>query len=469
MKETTSIDEKQINAAPLKSFFVSMLTRDIDLEDSILDLLDNCVDGILRSRPNEGNQPYFGSKAEIRIEKDLFSISDNCGGIPWNLHKYAFRMGRDPERQSDAPGLVGYYGIGMKRAIFKMGRNCSISTKNFTHQYQVEITQEWLQDEYTWDLPVKNINWKGKDGTIIKITNLYPNISIQFEENSKKFIANLERIISTHYAIIIEKGFEIRINNQIVTPRTTKLVFDNHQLEQTGIRPYIFKTTTSDNVDVFLAVGFWRPPPSENEINDEKEGTKYSSMDAGWSIVCNDRVVVFCDRSELTGWGEAGVPRFHNQFIAISGVVEFRSKDPGKLPTKTTKRGLDSSSPIYLQVKNKMREGMKIFTDYTNKWKGREDESKKQILRGENLPLAEIRRKTEKLSMNITSRTVIPGEQYRPNLPKPDVPESTKRRISFLKEITKIKKVAIYFGDSSLDPSDVGEKCFDLVYEEANK
>jgi hypothetical protein len=467
MKETTPIDEKQINAAPLKSFFVSMLTRDIDLEDSILDLLDNCVDGILRSRPDEGNQPYYGYKAEIRLEKDLFLISDNCGGIPWNLHKYAFRMGRDPERQSDAPGLVGYYGIGMKRAIFKMGRNCSISTKNINHQYQVEITQDWLQDEYTWDLPVKNINWKGKDGTIIKITNLYSNISKQFEENSKKFTANLERIISTHYAIIIEKGFEIKINNQIVVPRTTKLVFDSHQLEQTGIRPFIFKTITSDNVDVFLAVGFWRPPPSENEINEEKESTKYSSMDAGWTIVCNDRVVVFCDRSELTGWGEAGVPRFHNQFIAISGVVEFRSKDPGKLPTKTTKRGLDSSAPIYLQVKNKMREGMKIFTDYTNKWKGREDESKKQISKGENLPLREIRQKSEKLSMNTTSRTVIPGEQYRPNLPKPELPESTARRISFVKENIKIKKVAAYFGDSSLDPSDVGEKCFDLVYQEA--
>jgi hypothetical protein len=38
-----------ISASPVKSFFVSWLTRDISLEDAILDLLDNCVDGILRS------------------------------------------------------------------------------------------------------------------------------------------------------------------------------------------------------------------------------------------------------------------------------------------------------------------------------------------------------------------------------------------------------------------------------------
>ncbi|GAB8979638.1 hypothetical protein OkiPb01104_48070 [Escherichia coli] len=35
--------------SPSKRFFVSMLTRDIDLNDAILDLLDNCVDGALRT------------------------------------------------------------------------------------------------------------------------------------------------------------------------------------------------------------------------------------------------------------------------------------------------------------------------------------------------------------------------------------------------------------------------------------
>ena len=37
-----------VDASPVKSFFVEMLTRDIELGDAILDLLDNCVDGILR-------------------------------------------------------------------------------------------------------------------------------------------------------------------------------------------------------------------------------------------------------------------------------------------------------------------------------------------------------------------------------------------------------------------------------------
>lgn len=38
----------QAEASPTKRFFVSMLTRDINLADAILDLLDNCLDGALR-------------------------------------------------------------------------------------------------------------------------------------------------------------------------------------------------------------------------------------------------------------------------------------------------------------------------------------------------------------------------------------------------------------------------------------
>ena len=50
-----------VDATPVKSFFVDMLTRDIELVDAILDLLDNCVDGILRLKGDYSDQtptPY---------------------------------------------------------------------------------------------------------------------------------------------------------------------------------------------------------------------------------------------------------------------------------------------------------------------------------------------------------------------------------------------------------------------------
>ncbi len=467
MVATPPTHYETVNASPVKSFFVSMLTRDIELEEAILDLLDNCVDGILRTGKRNGTRPYEGFTANIKFDSTSFSISDNCGGIPWDLSNYAFRMGRSPDRPRDAPGSVGVYGIGMKRAIFKIGQNCLISTKNVDNQYKVEITPDWINDESEWDIPVSADEYPDShDGTTIIVDELYSGIATTFGEGAKSFESKLRRMVASHYAYIIDKGFEVTINDNPVKPRTTKIVFDNRPTaEKDAIRPFVFKSTI-DEVEVYLTVGFTRPIPLSTEIIDSQESHRYSSIDAGWTILCNDRAVLYCDRTELTGWGEAGVPRYHTQFIAISGIVEFRSNDPSKLPTTTTKRGIDASSTLYLQVKNKMREGMKIFTDYTNKWKGRADESEKHIKLGRGLNLEELKAETVGLEFSQTRRLPL-GVQYRPRLPSPPKLEPTMRRITFTKEIAKIKTVAEYLGDSDMGPSQVGEICFDATYDEA--
>ena len=127
-------------------------------------------------------------------------------------------------------------------------------------------------------------------------------------------------------------------------------------------------------VSIELAVGFYRALAKEKEI-EEQLTQRRTRDDAGWTVICNDRVVLHNDKSMLTGWGTGGVPSYHNQFISIAGVVSFRSCDSMKLPLNTTKRGLDTSSEVYLLVLEQMREGMKKFTTFTNKWKRREEET----------------------------------------------------------------------------------------------
>lgn len=473
MKSPKENQYSSVDASPVKSFFVLMLTRDISLEDAILDLLDNCVDGVLRSKKKKkGAKPYSGYWAKIDFDKDTFTIQDNCGGIPWNLHEYAFRMGPSPDRPLRPEGSVGVYGIGMKRAIFKMGKDCLISTQNENDNYEIEIKPEWIDDESEngWQIPVRASKKSMKeDGTTIVIGDLYPGIATRFGENIKSFQAELKRMVATHYAYIIDKGFDVQINGDPIKPNPTRLVFTEEN-EIPSIQPFIFKTKTDDGVEVFLTVGFTKPIPSQDEVLNEQTEKRYSTEEAGWTILCNDRAVLYCDRTELTGWGEAGVPRYHTQFIAISGVVEFKADDASKLPTTTTKRGIDASSALYLQIKNKMREGMQIFTQYTNQWKGRADESKKHISQGERLSFEEIKERSQSLAFNTTKQSAIPGQQYKPALPKPKKLISQERRISFVKHIDEVQLVADYlFQDENTDPSMVGEKCFDLILKEARR
>ena len=459
----TNKDNPKINASPVKSFFIGMLTRDIDLVDAILDLLDNCVDGILRQRKNSSDEtPYKEFKAEIKFNEKSFSISDNCGGISREHCNYAFRMGNAREdRDRDLP-TIGVYGIGMKRAIFKIGKHCLISTQNEGNRYKIEIEPKWIAAQNNWHLPISKLPpSKTKDGTTIIIDELNEDIAIRFGEGSKEaFTSELTEKVQTQYAFILDKGFEVIINGERVETKSTKLVFNEK------IKPFIYQTEF-DGVNVFLSVGFTRPILSRRDANDQQKEERYSSEDAGWTIICNDRAVLYCDRTELTGWGVAGAPRYHTQFIAISGIVEFQSNDTAKLPTTTTKRGIDASSSLYLQVKNKMTEGMKMFTAYTNHWKDNADESKHQIASGNYYNLDEIKKEVETLTMNPV-KSGLKGEQFKRPLPRPEPKESTKKRISYNKELGEIQMVQNYlFGEKKVTPTQVGEKCFDMILEEA--
>ncbi len=145
------------NALPSKRFFVNMLVRDIELKDAILDLLDNCVDGILRSRRPDLSQPkpYAGCRATIALCADGFRIADNCGGIPFQVAKdKAFAIGNpDPITGEDAVATVGMYGIGMKRAIFKFGESALVRSYSDI-PFEVRIDRGWLGNDAWSNLPM---------------------------------------------------------------------------------------------------------------------------------------------------------------------------------------------------------------------------------------------------------------------------------------------------------------------------
>ncbi len=435
-----------VSTKPVKRFFVDMLTRDIGLEDAILDLLDNCVDGILRHPPKvpkkTSTTPYAGYKAAITLSKKNFCIEDNCGGIPWSEHGRAFRMGSPAQNNALATVAltVGAYGIGMKRAIFKMGRTAVISTSTSDDQYEVVIPKGWMDAQDEWDLKVNAANTLlASTGTKILISDLNAATTAQFE--AEAFFDDLLDKIETHYSVILSKGFEVSVNGRIAKPKRIAIKFSESTSGGDVVRPYIFKSSLEDGIDVFLTVGLREPIPDAEATLNDQEDPRLSTDYAGWTIICNDRVVLYCNRDELTGWGTANIPNYHTQFIAISGIVEFKG-DPTKLPTTTTKRGLEFSSRTYQQVLNRMREGTRLFIDFTNWWKQNEAHAKQKVMPLPSKDLEQI--KSAALSSGIkysTTKTGLRGEFYKPSLPKPKVTE-VDVRVAFTRPKVKVMKLA---------------------------
>src|SRR4051794_10181785 len=89
----SNLPDGAVRAGPTKAFFVSMITRDIELQPAIVDLVDNSVDGARRLR---GEGSLDGLRIDIRSSPEAFEILDNCGGIPFEIARnHAFRFGRD--------------------------------------------------------------------------------------------------------------------------------------------------------------------------------------------------------------------------------------------------------------------------------------------------------------------------------------------------------------------------------------
>lgn len=463
---------KKADFTPTKRFFVEMLTRDIDLEDAILDLLDNCLDGVARTqKKNPDDINYKGYWVKINFDNKGFEISDNCGGIPTSSVDYAFRMGKPSNAPNENLATVGVYGIGMKRSIFKIGRHCIIETKHSDDDsFRVVIDEDWLKSDGNWEIELqKTLGFDTVNGTNIKISKLNPAVSNSF--GNKSFTTSLINKVIYAYSYIIAKGFEVEVNGEKINPNPITIRYELEHESGRAIQPYIYKANI-DDVEVNLVVGLNAPLVTEKEEEEEKKGPRNRTENAGWTIVCNDRIVVYRDKTELTGWG-VDFARYHTQFIAISGIVYFKSNNPEKLPITTTKRGVDVTSALFLKVRKQIVEGTKIFIEYTNKWKGEEliKESNQRLSKSSYATPLEVIDKFVSKTQNWTNVKNRSNEsKYKPVLPTPIGGESKSKKLMFSKDQEQIDIVAEYLNlDEGCTPNQIGEECFDFVLREASK
>ncbi|WP_020537681.1 ATP-binding protein [Lewinella cohaerens] len=463
-----------VQATPTKRFFVNSLTRDIELKDAILDLLDNCIDGVVRSKDLktlEGENVYKGFRADIVLDEQKFEIHDNCGGIPMKIAiEEAFKFGRtNPERDAQLE-TVGMYGIGMKRAVFKMGTHILVESQHKENRYTVEIPPEWLEDDNDWMLNLENLKLLGTshEGTSIIVNNLHDEISDRFSQR-RGFAKELRDEVGRIFALIIKKGFVVTVNDVEVSPVSFDLLqTDEIEDQKDGIETYQLKSEYND-VMIDIAIGFYRPLASIDEVEEENRLSR-SAANAGITIICNDRIVLFRDKSHITGWGSKPVPSFHNQFLPIAGIVRFSSANSENLPLTTTKRGLNLSAKIYWYALEYIKEGVKKFTDFTNQWKGKESEVKSFFEKATYQdPIKMINENEEKVSWRAVPKGRFNEKRVNPSLPKP-ARRNTKVRITFYREKEEVKLVAEYiYGDSAANPSDIGDFAFEKQYELAKE
>lgn len=341
------------DAYPRKHFFVEMFTRDISLEDCILDLIDNSIDSLIRTRQIDVSSALLRKSKSVQPRSDLplievhysdkaFSITDNCGGISRTLaESEVFTFGHS---KLPAGSQLGVYGIGLKRAIFKLGSKISVESKTKSEGFKASFDlEEWAANEEDWTIPLTFISGSGKQknaGTAILVETLRTEVKMVMSGGT--FESNLIDSISKTYTLFLGLHVGVKVNGKTVSPQELPLGSSDR------IKPAVEKIKSKDQAGRATTVTLICGLAARGGSNE------WTSSNAGWYVLCNGRIVVASDKTELTGWGTGAMPVFVSKFSGFIGIAFFYAKDPRLLPWTTTKRGLNREAKVYLQAKNKM-------------------------------------------------------------------------------------------------------------------
>ena len=424
-----------VDTHPTKDVVVSSLTRDASVEACIFDLIDNAIDAArdvleashsLASDDHGLPLSYDGLKVELSINGNGVSIKDNCGGIsPNELSKMVLRFGIKSNRKYG----IGLYGVGLNRAIFKLGNNVKFETDDGKKLSILEFsTIDYLASD-EWNLPATAFPSKKQPGTNIAIQNPPKNV-LKFISDSfwiSEFITEAEK----RYFKFITKGFCIHINKTQLKPIFVPI-------RENGPFPAFNKFyKTEDGVTVFIEAGqhhlhrFTAEPDSDLKVN------KLLTDEYGWSVICNDRLIVMSDTSEKTGWEK----KWHPEFNGFVGYVWFVAEDGMHLPWNTSKTDVDRLSSVFQEAVGDMR----LFTE---KWRSYGRDAKAIRKRGEKLLPPADRQREETQTVNGSG-----VKKVEPSKPSPSNTDKSKAPIK--------KKVVPKIDHNSLRavlPSDVDQR-----------
>jgi len=394
--EDDELGANEIDAAPTKSFFIDMLTRDIPLDQAILDLVDNSVDGAKAIQAQNGGD-FADRWVRLEFDAEHFSIVDNCGGFGKEAaKKYAFKFGR-PDGAVRTPHSIGQFGVGMKRALFKFGRHFVVRSVTADESWKVEVPVDTWEGESGWHFPIADIDTAASltaPGTEIVVTKLRPEVASRFSLTN--FRNSIFELIKSKHREFIANGLTISVNGQHVDATSLSLLMNDGLVPGTDFLHFQDEGRSPVTVRIIVAVGPSFP------------------RHAGWYVVCNGRVILEADRSPVTGWGlieEAAnrtlIPTYHNQFARFRGLVFFDSEDSSQVPWNTTKTSVDQDNKFWQATFVRMIEMMRPVIDFLNELDADIDEHSRS-----ESPLAKFVEKARTVapeSLRQTTTFVAPG------------------------------------------------------------
>lgn len=288
--------DTSIEIKPPKKFFFHTLTLDISPEEAILELIDTFIEWYLYYK-NKSVVKYKG-EIIIQMSEEKLIIESNYPGPPKDSLPDILVFGK---RLNIGCNKIGAYGIGTKRAFFKLGKDILLESDDNNNYFSIHIGKKWFDVEDDWNLTLKSNKSKGRLCDKIVISSLYNDIKVQFKDPTFKN-GLLEKIKYT-YSYFINNHINIKINNIKIKPCNFEFIFKKGKIE-----PY-YKEFIRNGIKVKILAGITRED--------------YKTF--GWYVFCNNRLIIKRDTSNKTGFNTSNEVLYIPNPNIFLGLVFFSS------------------------------------------------------------------------------------------------------------------------------------------------
>ena len=365
--------EKQTSSVPIyfgadPAYLLKGLSADISTQECIFDLVDNSIDAARNEVfGRDGTQfdqhglpaSYRGFHIEIDLTTSLVRVSDDCSGMDeQELSRRAFRTGA----KSQHPFGIGHFGVGLKRAIFKLGTEFSLQTDNGRQAFGFSFDEAAVLAAGDEPLAATRSVTSGSKGSTLEVSGLHSDVSADI--GSSQWVEQLEDRLRRRYGIFTRKGLTIRLCGRAILPFGPTVrdvsVGPVHHASQT--------MQTKSGVKIFAEAGLhegYRVKGLESDYDEMRH--RAISNEGGWYVVCNDRIILVADRTDRTGW-TAG---WHNEYAGFLGWVHYVAADPELLPWDSKKSGINESNDAHRESVRWLKEIADEFRAQKNRLRDR--------------------------------------------------------------------------------------------------
>lgn len=311
---------------PSKEYFINLLTKDVDVDDAICELINNAINRY--NLQSEGLQltEYWIS---IKIINNLIQVWDNCGAVEdVELFKEKLKFNETKENYDDS----------LIKALLKCGDSIELELNNNAESYIIKINSQTSID--SWEITDQQSFSSDKPkGMRVVIKNIYKEVKSRLE--TATFMSRLSNKIASKYRYLLDDNIKIKImyksaDAKFIEPKFIEkadlIKSESKLIEELEVKVKLYKC--------------------------------YQDKNNGWDIFVNDICRLERDKSNITNWSKLRIDG--HSFLRFRGEVFIYCKKPSSIVINSIRNILDSNTEIFNLIKEFM---YSVVNDNKSKFK----------------------------------------------------------------------------------------------------